>query len=218
VQMSNKQYILSIYRCMSNIVIRLYDFQEDRHLRVRMDRPLLKAWLYDYSCYSKMVEIDYISAWELVQMKKKLEETNVDEIELGQEERFSDQDSGIPMLLEVSRQDDLMQWLMKMTSVHRDSKDGEEIIILQFEKDAEKVHAICRKLQSVWRSKNARKIAKGEVYAQYEKQFDRTSQKYFYIHVRTGEKQLDKPRVLSPGDDVNEPPDEWRTENYLYYQ
>ena len=215
VHMSNKQYILSIYRCTSNIVIRLYDSQEDRHLRIRMDTPLLKAWLYDYSCYTKTGEIDFISAWELVQMKKKLEEVFGDDIELGQEESISEQDSGIPTLLEVSRQDDLVHWLMKMISVRSNSNDGKYIIILQFEKDAEKVHAICRKLQSVWRSKKARKIAKGEVYAQYEKNFDRSSQKYFYIHVRTGEKQWEKPRVLSAGDDVDEPPDEWRTEDHL---
>jgi len=34
-------------------------------------------------------------------MKKKLEEDNGDEIEVGQEESFSDQDSGIPTMLEV---------------------------------------------------------------------------------------------------------------------
>jgi len=66
-----------------------------------MDTPLLKAWLYDFSCYSKTGKLITLMRGNWFKMKKKLEEDNGDEIEVGQEESFSDQDSGIPTMLEV---------------------------------------------------------------------------------------------------------------------
>ena len=217
-EMNGKKYILSIYRSYSNIVIRLHDSQKDQYLRFKLEMPLLRAWLYGYKQYTETGELDFVRAWELVQMQTKLESINdqCDDLELDKEDNFLKQESEeVPPLLESSKQHNLVTWLTERIDIRYDSLKGEEVIILQFEKDAERAEAICRKLQSVWRSKQGRKIAKEKVYAQYEKHFDRISQTYFYVHVRTGEKQWEKPCVLAREDDLYDPPNEWRTEEYV---
>ena len=214
-EMNGKQYILSIYRSDSNIVIRLYDSKQDKYLRFKLEMPLLRAWLHGHKHYTETGEIDFIRARELVQMKAKLESINdqCDDLEPERGNNFLKEESEeIPLLLDTSK---LVAWLMERISVRHNSKTCEDAIILQFEKDEEKAQEICRKLQSVWRCKQGRKIAKEKVYAQYEKHFDRNSQTYFYVHVRTGEKQWKKPSVLAKEDNVDDPPNKWRNEEYL---
>lgn len=204
-------FILSMYRTEYDIVIRLYRCEREKTLRVQIPMKVLKEWLLHYEEEQESGCVDYIGAWKLAETKRKLDKQKEDDVF----NFVAKEKANIPLLLQKEKEEDLREWLKHRFSIRVDLNSDEERIILNFENLAAKAESIARRLQSVWRRKKAKILASNEVHLQYEKIFDRSSKRYFYVHKRTGEKHWTKPKVLSCNDDIKDPPDEWRKESYI---
>lgn len=214
------KYVLSMYRSSTCIVIRLYDPDRDHMLRDTIETSLLCEWLLEDEEHKRTGVSSALKFWEFVQKNKKLR-TSLDDhgvcdlngLELDEMERQLDRN--IPDLLKKSKESDLILWLIHNFEIRQEEEPGQRKIIFQYELEAERIECIVRNIQSIWRGKCAKNIAKEEVYSQYEKQFDRESRTFFYVHIRTGNKQWFKPAVLTAEEDVADPPDEWREAEYF---
>jgi tetratricopeptide (TPR) repeat protein len=64
------------------------------------------------------------------------------------------------------------------------------------------------KLQGLWRQKKSRENLRLAIRACYQKQFDASSQQWYYCNLRTGAVHWHKPINLG-SEDLDDPPDEW---------
>jgi len=123
----------------------------------------------------------------------------------------SDNETKITSLLR--RPVELAWWLLSQIIIKVDDSSSPCTILLKFEVHREKKWVQVRRVQSRWRARVALKRARCEVVNQYEKSFDRMTQLFYYVHIRTGSTQWTKPQVLG-NEDIPDPLDVWRPVTY----
>lgn len=212
------KYVLSMYRSSTNIVIRLFDPDRDLMLRDEIELSLLLEWLVQDDAHKRTGIPSATKYWEFVQRRKEQESTSLHHGHF--DAPGLDNDGGkfdyYPSnLFKKSKESVLISWLITNISIRENKELGNYKIIFGYELEAEQLERIARNIQSIWRGKCAKNKAKEEVYAQYERQFDRESRSFFYVHIKTGKTQWSKPAALSDEEDVDEPADEWRESECL---
>lgn len=123
------------------------------------------------------------------------------------------EESKITITNRLQRPVDLAWWLLSQIIIKVDDSSSKFTVLLKFEVNREMQLMRVRRIQSRWRAKAALKRARYEVVNQYEKTFDRVSQLFYYVHIRTGMTQWTKPQVLG-NEDIPDPPDKWRSVTY----
>lgn len=121
---------------------------------------------------------------------------------------ISEDDDGL-----LRRSCNVAWWLLNQIIINVHDSSSRCTILLKFEVNREMKWMQVRRIQARWRARVALKRVRCEVVKQYEKSFDRVSQSFYYVHVRTGNTQWTKPQVLG-NEDIPDPPDMWRSVTY----
>lgn len=207
VLLEQRSFLATMYRSPFDIAIRLYEPSTCTQLRTIIDFSLLKEWLIEDEQERRRETLGVLKFCQFVKDKNSSPNCRSQEkITFTPEEELTN----VPMLIRTGHQQGLIKWLMMRIEVRKDD-DGYSRLILQYEAEAENMEKVARKFQSTWRSKCAKRKAKRKVHLQYEKHFDMTSKRFFYVHLPSGVRQWSKPSILSQGEDIKDPPDEWRT-------
>ncbi len=211
VSLDDSLYIITIYRSVEDIVIRLYNPQKSLELREVIQMPLLIEWLREDELDNLGESVGAIRYCEFVRRKTSSEMNDFESLPSIE----SSPTNEVPSMLLQVNQPSLIIWLITRIHVRDDEENGDMRVVLEYEIEAERIERIAMKFQSIWRSKVAKKRAKKKVHSRYEKHYDRSSGIFFYVNMRDGTRQWGKPSLLGDNDDLEEPPDEWRETEYV---
>ena len=122
-----------------------------------------------------------------------------------------------PELLQLANEEKLLRWFLDHLFIcrgcalgtHRDRHNrGENVLMLEYEREEQRDHVMAAKLQGMWRAKKCRDRMRDMIRACYQKQFDASSQAWYYCNLRTGAVHWSKPYNLG-SEDLPDPPDRW---------
>ena len=113
-------------------------------------------------------------------------------------------DSDVPPLLRLENRPRLLRWFLSRMFIcracglrsHRGRHGrGEDILMLEYEVEEQRLHSMATKLQGMWRSRKCLQYIRRMVRAVVKKQWDPSSQQWYYMNKRTGEVNWSKPAM-----------------------
>lgn len=204
-------YLLSIYRSPFDFVVRLYEPASREVLRTKIDLAILMQWLVLDERMRTKETLGILKLRDIAKMSCNKEDNDISIIE---SKIAKDTEENFPTLLQRDKQSELIIWLVKRIQVKWDEVAERNNIILGYEADVDRMEIITRKFQSLWRAKCAKVVARKRVYLQYEKHRDWVSKNFYYVHINSGTRQWSKPKLLRANEDIVDPPDEWRKNEF----
>lgn len=205
-----RSYVLSAFRSHEHLVLHLFDQQLQERIRILFLFTELSDWLDE--CYDTQNKkpMKALKIWSLSLLRRLIRANVEDSTLINFPARQSDLNQDHD-LLSIGNEEKLVRWLSSRLKITRIL--GYSEAILEYEVIFDQIEVAVIKCQSWWRSIIAQKVARNEVHLQYEKYFDRNEHRFFYIHTRARFVKRTKPCLLSDGDDIANPPDEWRVVN-----
>ncbi len=131
--------------------------------------------------------------------------------------KFDPADTDVPPLLRLSNRDKLLDWFLSRMFIcracglrsHRGRHArGENILMLEYEVQEQRLHSMAAKIQGAWRAKKALTYIRNIIKSVIKKQWDPTAQAWYYMNKRTGEVSWQKPHNMGT-EDLQDPPDRW---------